>query len=63
MAQVTVIPPERFDKSSDTQLMKEDSANSIEQTIMGTKPSPELIASFDGMGEGFEGPHGSFKGR
>ena len=26
---------------------------------MGTKPPPEVIASFDGLGEGFEGPQGT----
>jgi hypothetical protein len=32
---------------------------SIEQTEMGTKPPPEVVASFDGLGEGFEGPQGT----
>ena len=31
----------------------------IEQTSNGTKPGAVLAASFDGMGEGFAGPHGS----
>ena len=30
----------------------------IEQTDQGTKGSPEIIASIDGLGEGFEGPQG-----
>jgi len=30
----------------------------VEQTTMGTKPGAELVASFDGLGVGFEGPHG-----
>ena len=30
----------------------------VEQTTMGAKPAAELIASFDGLGVGFEGPHG-----
>jgi len=31
----------------------------IEQTENGTKPSPDIVASFDGLGEGFEGPQGT----
>jgi len=31
----------------------------VEQTEQGTKPPPELFASFDGLGEGFEGPQGT----
>ncbi|MEP6619904.1 MAG: hypothetical protein ABJE47_11325 [bacterium] len=30
----------------------------IEQTSQGTKPGATLVASFDGMGEGFAGPQG-----
>jgi len=36
-------------------------AASIEQTEQGTRPPAEIVASFDGLGEGFEGPQG--KGR
>src|SRR3970282_2836 len=35
----------------------------VEQTAPGTRPSAELIASFDGLGVGFEGPQGTFTGR
>lgn len=35
------------------------SAAAIEQTEQGTKPPPDVIASFDGLGEGFEGPQGA----
>jgi len=31
---------------------------SMEQTEPGTKAPPEIVASFDGLGEGFEGPQG-----
>jgi len=31
---------------------------SIEQTTMGTRPAAALVASFDGLGHGFEGPQG-----
>src|SRR5262249_9851494 len=30
-----------------------------EQTEQGTKPAAEIVASFDGLGEGFEGPQGT----
>jgi hypothetical protein len=36
---------------------------SIEQTADGTKPAARLVASFDGMGVGFEGPQGTYEGR
>ena len=38
-------------------------AQSVEQTSQGTKPSARLVASFDGLGVGFEGPHGNPLGR
>src|SRR5688572_10378820 len=31
----------------------------VEQTEQGTRPPARIVASFDGLGEGFEGPHGS----
>jgi hypothetical protein len=31
----------------------------VEQTAPGTRPPPALVASFDGMGVGFEGPPGT----
>jgi hypothetical protein len=34
-------------------------AASVEQTEHGTKPPPEIVASFDGLGVGFEGPQGT----
>lgn len=34
----------------------------VEQTSHGTGPAPELVASFDGLGVGFEGPHGPSAG-
>ena len=30
----------------------------VEQTTMGQKPAAELVESFDGLGVGFDGPHG-----
>src|SRR5262245_6327070 len=31
----------------------------VEQTVPGTKPAAEIVASFDGLGAGFAGPQGS----
>src|ERR1051325_819518 len=33
-------------------------AASVEQTSNGTGPAPRVVASFDGLGVGFEGPQG-----
>ena len=38
-------------------------SESVEQTDHGTKPPPEIVASFDGLGEGFQGPQGSARFR
>jgi hypothetical protein len=38
-------------------------AAAIEQTEAGTRPPAEIVASFDGLGEGFEGPQGKSRGR
>ena len=35
----------------------------VEQTSPGPRPGPELVASFDGLGVGFQGPHGASIGR
>jgi hypothetical protein len=35
---------------------------SIEQTSMGSGPAAVLAASFDGLGVGFDGPQGAFRG-
>ena len=32
---------------------------SVEQTAQGTKAAPQLVASFDGLGVGFQGPQGT----
>lgn len=34
----------------------------VEQTTHGAGPQPELLVSFDGLGVGFEGPHGPSTG-
>src|SRR5579872_1919276 len=31
----------------------------VEQTWPGSRPAPELLSSFDGLGEGFSGPQGT----
>lgn len=35
----------------------------VEQTTPGSRPPAELVTSFDGLGDGFSGPQGSFTGR
>jgi hypothetical protein len=35
----------------------------IEQTSPGTRPAATLVESFDGLGVGFDGPHGKSEGR
>jgi hypothetical protein len=35
----------------------------VEQTSPGAKPALDVLASFDGLGVGFEGPHGPSPGR
>lgn len=35
----------------------------VEQRVQGTRPMPELVASFDGLGVGFDGPQGMSPGR
>jgi len=42
---------------STTETAKQSAA--IEQTWFGSRPAPELITSFDGLGEGFQGPQGT----
>jgi hypothetical protein len=37
--------------------------NAVEQTAQGKRPGIPLVDSFDGLGEGFEGPQGKFNGR
>ncbi len=39
-----------------------EGAAAVEQTQMGTKDAPKLVTSFDGLGVGFEGPQGAFRG-
>ncbi|MEA1887814.1 MAG: DUF308 domain-containing protein [Bacteroidota bacterium] len=39
------------------------SASSVEQTEQGTRPPAEMVASFDGLGYGFEGPQGMSRHR
>jgi hypothetical protein len=41
---------------------KNTAGAAVEQTAQGTGPEPELLASFDGLGVGFEGPHGPSTG-
>jgi hypothetical protein len=34
-------------------------ASAVEQTWFGLRPAPQVMASFDGLGEGFSGPQGT----
>jgi hypothetical protein len=36
---------------------------SVEQTSPGPKPPPDVVAMFDGLGVGFQGPQGTYEGR
>jgi hypothetical protein len=38
-------------------------ADGVEQTSPGTRPPATLVASFDGIGAGFQGPQGPYEGR
>jgi hypothetical protein len=38
-------------------------SGAVEQTKHGTKPPPVIVASFDGLGEGFSGPQGTARYR
>jgi hypothetical protein len=35
----------------------------VEQTVPGSRPAAALVESFDGLGVGFDGPHGKAEGR
>ena len=71
----TLSPPDFEDADGDGENDEEDKARAntvrvpiskamadIEQTAPGTKPAAILAASFDGLGVGFEGPHGAGRG-
>jgi hypothetical protein len=50
--------PPRRSEGAPAEAPKNADGARVEQTTMGTKPAAELVASFDGLGVGFEGPHG-----
>jgi hypothetical protein len=52
-----VSPPLTFAPLEQEALLAPSSA--VEQTVQGTKAAPEIVASFDGLGEGFKGPQGT----
>ncbi len=54
-----VEPPQRQDPPPAPAPVIPPAGAAVEQTEMGTKPAPLVIASFDGLGEGFDGPQGS----
>lgn len=47
-----------FDRSPPLAVMSLQ-PESVEQTEQGKNPAPEIVASFDGLGEGFKGPQGT----
>ena len=49
-------PPRR--EGAPAEAPKNAAGAKVEQTSIGTKPAAEMIASFDGLGVGMEGPHG-----
>jgi hypothetical protein len=50
--------PSQRSQGAPAEAPKSAAGAKVEQTTMGTKPGAVLIASFDGLGVGFEGPHG-----
>jgi hypothetical protein len=50
--------PPRRSEGAPAEAPKNAAGAKVEQTSMGAKPPAELAASFDGLGVGFEGPHG-----
>ena len=44
-------------------IAEQSSSESVEQTEQGFRPPAEIAASFDGLGEGFEGPQGTARFR
>lgn len=47
----------------ESQMPMASTAAEVEQTTPGTRPPPTLVESFDGLGFGFQGPHGPATGR
>ncbi|MEX2317709.1 MAG: hypothetical protein WD669_11195 [Pirellulales bacterium] len=45
-----------------TRMATPPGSGAVEQTVMGTKAPPQIVASFDGLGAGFEGPQGRSRG-
>jgi hypothetical protein len=55
------VPPEQVTTRFTPAAVEQVTSASVEQTEQGTKASPEVVASFDGLGEGFKGPQGTAK--
>jgi hypothetical protein len=45
--------------ASNPRIAAQITSASVEQTKQGTNPPPEIVASFDGLGDGFKGPQGT----
>ena len=50
--------PPRRSEGAPAEPPKNAAGARVEQTTMGTKAAADLVASFDGLGIGFDGPHG-----
>jgi len=48
--------PSQRSQGAPAEAPKSAAGAKVEQTTMGTRPAAELVASFDGLGVGFEGP-------
>ena len=55
--QVQQAPPRRSE-GAPAEAPRNAAGAKVEQTSMGAKPAAELVENFDGLGVGFEGPHG-----
>jgi hypothetical protein len=53
------MPPEELPTRFTSVAVEEVTSASVEQTAQGKKATPEIVASFDGLGEGFKGPQGT----
>jgi hypothetical protein len=49
----------RYDQRKKAEGETMQGPGSVEQTEPGNGPAPEIVASFDGLGEGFQGPQGT----
>ena len=65
-ASQTVAPPDQDDEEEAAEgddtlpiITTPAGSSAVEQRAMGTRPAATTVASFDGLGVGFQGPQGS----